>query len=143
MTTTDSSSTTPVKSGWNIGLWVAQIVLAAIYGMAAYMKLLMAPDALVQMGLLWVDGAPVWLVRAIGFAELLGAIGLILPTATRIKPELTTLAALGLLVIQVLAIGLHVYRGEFATLPFNAIYLALSALVLWGRTRKAPIAPRS
>lgn len=111
--------------------------------MAAYMKLLMAPEALVQMGLLWVEGAPLWVVRAIGFAELLGTLGLILPAATRIKPELTTLAALGLLVIQILAIGFHLIRGEVAVLPFNFIYLALAVLVLWGRSRKAPIAPRA
>jgi putative oxidoreductase len=143
MTAFADTTLAPTNSKWNIGLWVAQIALAALYGMAAYMKLLMAPEALVQMGLLWVEGAPLWVVRAIGFAELLGTLGLILPAATRIKPELTTLAALGLLVIQILAIGFHLIRGEVAVLPFNFIYLALAVLVLWGRSRKAPIAPRA
>lgn len=141
MTTTDTNTQTTGK-GWNIGLWVAQVALAALYGMAAYMKLLMSPADLVQMGLLWVEGAPLALVRGIGFVELLGAIGVILPAAIRIKPELTTLAALGLFAIQVLAIGFHMIRGEFAVLPFNLIYIALAAIVLWGRGKKAPIAPR-
>lgn len=141
MTTIDTNTKTTGK-GWNIGLWAAQIALAGLYGMAAYMKLLMSPADLVQMGLLWVEGAPMALVRGIGFVELLGVIGLILPAATRIKPELTTLAALGLFAIQVLAIGFHMIRGEFSVLPFNVIYIGLAAFVLWGRSKKAPIAPR-
>lgn len=142
MAMAQETHTTPSNTKWNIGLWVAQVALAALYGMAAYMKLLMSPAELVQMGLLWVENAPIALVRGIGFAELLGTIGLILPAATRIKPELTTLAALGLFVIQVLAIGFHMMRGEFSVLPFNLIYIALAAFVLWGRSKKAPIAPR-
>lgn len=140
---TNTTQTQQISSKWNIGLWVAQIALAALYGMAAYMKLLMTPEALVQMGLVWVDGAPLWLVRSIGFVELAGAIGLILPAATRIKPELTSLAAVGLLAIQALAIPFHIFRGEFAALPFNLIYVALAVLVIWGRTRKAPITARA
>jgi hypothetical protein len=143
MATMDSLPEKTAGNGWHIGIWVAQIALALLYGMAAYMKLLMSPADLVAMGLLWVENAPILFVRAIGFAELLGVIGLILPAATRIRPELTIYAALGLLVIQVLAIGFHVMRGEFSVLGFNAIYLALAVLVLWGRGKKSPIAPRA
>ena len=142
MTTVDDVSK-PSGKGWHIGLWVAQIALAALYGMAAYMKLLMAPADLVAMGLLWVENAPILFVRAIGFAELVGVIGLLLPAATGVRPDLTVKAAWGLLVIQILAIGFHVIRGEFSVLGFNAIYLALCVLVIWGRSKKAPIAPRS
>ena len=142
MTTIDTLSNPPSKS-WHIGLWVAQVALAALYGMAAYMKLLMPPADLVAMGLLWVENAPLLFVRAIGFAELLGVIGLLLPAATGIRPDLTVKAAWGLLIIQLLAIGFHVVRGEFDVLGFNAIYLALCVLVIWGRSKKAPIAPRS
>jgi putative oxidoreductase len=49
----------------------------------------------------------------------------------------------GLLAIQALAIPFHAIRGEFEPLPFNLIYVALAVLVLWGRTRKATIAPRA
>lgn len=69
--------------------------------------------------------------------------GVILPAATRIMPQLTVWAAAGLLAIQALAIPFHILRGEFAALPFNLIYVALAVFVLWGRARKAPIAPRA
>lgn len=68
---------------------------------------------------------------------------MILPAATRIAPFLTPLAALGFVIIQVLAISFHGIRGETGqTLPLNIVYLALSLFVLWGRTRKAPIPSR-
>jgi len=133
----------PSNTKWTIGLWAAQIVLALLYAMPAYMKLMMSPDELMQMGLLWAGGAPLSLVRFIGLAELAGAIGLILPAATRIMPKLTLYAAMGLVAIQALAIPFHIYRGEFEALPFNLIYLGLAVLIIWGRTTKAPIAPRA
>jgi hypothetical protein len=44
--------------------------------------------------------------------------------------------------LQVFAITLHVSRGEAAVTPLNLVLLALAVFVLWGRGRKAPIAPR-
>jgi putative oxidoreductase len=75
---------------------------------------------------------PRWLVRFIGTSELLGALGLILPAAMRIKPALTGFAALGLLTIMVLAALFHVSRGEFGMLPINSVLGALAAFVAWG-----------
>jgi len=127
---------------WNIGLWVAQVVLAAVYVMAGFMKLTQPIDALVASGMTYAGDYPEMLTRFIGTMEVLGAIGIILPAATRILPVLTPLAALGFSTIQVLAIGLHSSRGEFQVLPVNLVLLALSLFVLWGRLRKAPISPR-
>lgn len=127
---------------WNIGLWVAQAVLAAVYVMAGFMKLTQPIDALVASGMSYAGDYPEMLTRFIGTMEVLGAIGIILPAVSRIAPFLTPLAALGFSTIQVLAIGLHTMRGEFQVLPVNLVLLALSLFVLWGRLRKAPIAPR-
>jgi uncharacterized membrane protein YphA (DoxX/SURF4 family) len=106
---------------WNIGLWVAQVVLAAVYVMAGFMKLTQPMDALVASGMTYAGDYPELLTRFIGTMEVLGAIGIILPAATRILPALTPLAALGFSAIQVLAIGLHTTRGEFQVLPVNLV----------------------
>lgn len=142
MTMTADTLTPVSNSKWNIGLWVAAVVLALLYIMPAFMKLTFAQAELVTMGLLWVENAPMALVRFIGLAELLGVIGLLLPAATRIMPKLTTYAAMGLAAVQVLAIPFHIFRGEFEVVPFNLIFLGLAVLIVWGRTSKAPIAPR-
>jgi uncharacterized membrane protein YphA (DoxX/SURF4 family) len=110
--------------------------------MAGFMKLTQPIDALVASGMTYAGDYPEMLTRFIGTMEVLGATGIILPAATRIAPVLTPLAALGFSTIQVLAIGLHAMRGEFQVLPVNLVLLALSLFVLWGRSRKVPIAPR-
>jgi hypothetical protein len=46
------------------------------------------------------------------------------------------------MVLQVFAIVFHLSRGEAAVTPLNLVLLVLSLFVLWGRGRKAPIAPR-
>jgi uncharacterized membrane protein YphA (DoxX/SURF4 family) len=139
---TDATSGAAGRNWWTIGLWVAQVLLALLFGAAGFMKLFQPIEALGAM-MAWVPASPELLVRFIGFVEIAGALGMILPAATRILPFLTPLAALGFAVIQVLAIGVHAVRGETAmSLPLNLVLLALSLLVLWGRSRKAPISPR-
>ena len=140
MTTTEMAPTG--RKGWTIVLWVAQVLLALAFGAAGVMKLSVPVEALAaQMN--WVNSAPELLVRFIGLAEAAGALGMIVPAATRILPWLTPLAALGFVVIQVLAIATHAMLGELLmVLPVNLALLALSGLVAWGRWRKAPIQPR-
>ncbi len=128
---------------WSIGLWVAQVLLAAVYLMAGWMKLTQPMADLAAMGMGYTVEMPELFIRFVGLMEILGAIGLVAPAASRIMPILTPLAALGLSVVQVAAIILHATRGETAmTLPMNLILLALSLFVLWGRLHKAPIAAR-
>lgn len=143
MTTDTALSAPSTGRGWTIGLWVAQVGLAAMFGMAGFNHAAMPIAALASMGMGWAADAPEWLVRFIGIAEIAGALGVILPAATRILPFLTPLAAMGFVIIQVLAIGVHGFRGEFAVLPFNLVLLAVALFVAWGRSRKAPIAARA
>jgi uncharacterized membrane protein YphA (DoxX/SURF4 family) len=129
----------PTK-GWNIGLWIGQVLLALPFGLAGVMKTFTPIDELGQK-IPWVSELPN-LVRFIGISELLGAIGLILPAATRVRPVLTPLAAVGLAVVMVLAAGFHVLRGELHALPVNVVLGGLAVFVAWGRFRKVPIEPR-
>ncbi len=116
----------------NFWLWVAQALLAALYLFAGVTKATRPIPALrVQMG--WVDDYAVTTVRFVGVVEVLGAIGLILPMVTGILPWLTVVAAIGLAVIQVLAIPVHIRRGETGIVPMNVILLALALFVVWGR----------
>lgn len=136
-------SATHVRPGrvLNFGLWTAQVVLALMFGMAGVMKTTQPIAELAQkMG--WPGAIPPGLVRFIGTAEFLGALGLVLPAATKIKPALTPLAAAGLVVIMALASAFHITRGELFALPINFALGAAAAFVAWGRFRRAPIAPR-
>lgn len=127
--------------GWNISLWVVQVLLAVFFGMAGFMKSTQ-PIAELAEKMVWPGVVPAALVRFIGLSELAAAFGLILPAATRIKPVLTPLAGAGLAVIMLFAAIFHAVRGEFGALPTNFVLGALAAFVAWGRFRKAPIPPR-
>jgi putative oxidoreductase len=126
---------------FNGALWLVQLLLAAAYAMAGVMKSTM-PIAELAPKLPWTADVPVALVRFIGVSELAGAVGLVLPALTRIKPGLTPLAGAGLVVVMALASVFHITRGEFAGLAFTMTLGALAAFAAWGRTARAPIAPR-
>lgn len=115
----------------NTALWIAQGILAFMFGYAGYMKAFVPLDKLKQL-----DWAPQYprMTRFIGVAEIAGAIGMILPILLDILPWLTPLAAFGFAAIQVLAIGFHYRRNELMkTLVFNLILLGLSLFVAIGR----------
>ena len=125
----------------HVALWITQALLTAVFLLVGYTHAI-APIAVAIARAPWVASLPVPLVRFIGVTELAGALGVLLPAATRIQPALTPLAAAGLSTIMVLAIPFHMLRGETQEIAINLVLGALAAFVAWGRARRAPIAPR-
>jgi uncharacterized membrane protein len=123
-------------------LWVVQLLLAAVFLLVGYTHAAAPIEVAIQRAP-WVASLPVALVRFIGVAELAGAIGLLLPAATRIRPMLTPLAAVGLATMMVLAVPFHQLRGEGSAVVINVVLGSLAAFVALGRARWAPIADRS
>ena len=123
-------------------LWILQVVLAVAFLAAGAMKLTQ-PLATLAVSLPWTADVPGALVRFIGVAEVLGGLGLVLPAATRILPRLTPIAAAALALDMVLATLFHLARGEAMMAPITLLLVALLAFVAWGRTTRAPIAPRA
>ena len=141
--TAAASTSTPAPSkGLHYGLWAVQVLLALAFGAAGVMKST-APLEELAKNMAWVNSTPAWLVRFIGVSELLGAVGLLLPSATRVLPKLTVAAAGGLVTVMVLGAGTHVMLGEAQMMAPSVVLGLLSAFVLWGRAVKAPIAPRA
>jgi putative oxidoreductase len=122
-------------------LWFAQMLLAVVFTFVGIKKLMISSAELTQ---LMPGGAvlPLPLIRFIGVAEVAGAIGLLLPSATRILPVLTAVAAGALALVMALAALFHVSRAEFGSLPGVFVLGALALFVAWGRISKAPIPAR-
>jgi DoxX-like family len=72
-------------------------------------------------------------IRLIGFVEVLGAAGLILPAVTHIAPILVPLAAIGLVLVMGGAAIVHARRHEAMNIAVNVVLLALAAFLAWGR----------
>ena len=125
----------------NVVLWIAQVLLAMMFIMAGLMKATQPIEALAE-SLPWVTSTSSGLVRFIGFSELLGGLGLLIPSIFRFKPFLTVWAGLGLALVMILAAVFHATRGEFPNIGMNVVLLGLALFVAWGRSKKAPILPK-
>ena len=79
------------------------------------------------------------MVEVDGVAEILAAIGLIVPSVTRVLPGLTPLAAGGLAIVMVGAIVYHARRGEYPMVAGVAVLLVLVALTGFLRWMTVPI----
>ena len=119
-------------------LWIIQILLALMFLFAGGTKLVLPPEVLASMGSPNQIPLPGWFVRFIGVAEVLGALGLILPGLLRIKPWLTPLAAAGLFVNMIGATALTVAADGLAAGVIPLVVGLLAAFVAYGRWRLAP-----
>ncbi|GAB3882310.1 DoxX family protein [Spirosoma agri] len=125
----------------HILLWVAQLVLALTFGWAALMKLFQPTATLAAMWP-WAGQIPEAWVRVTGLIDLLGALGLVLPSFLRIQPKLTPVAAISIVVLMVCASIFHIARGEVAQIGANVVFAGIAAFIAWGRMNKAPIEPK-
>lgn len=121
-------------------LWLLQWVLG-VYFVAIGVMHFVIPEGLPDV-MSWMYELSDTLHYVTGVAEILGGLGLILPSVTRIRPELTPLAAVGLLIVMIGAIVWHLGRDELANIGFNVGNAVLLAYIAYGRARLAPIAPR-
>ncbi len=140
--TTTGSDTPKPGMAMKISLWVAQLYVGGMFLMSGYFKLAVPLDELKKMGMTWPSEVSPAFLMSIGLIDTAGGLGLLLPALTRIMPRLTVLAALCCAVLQVLAIGFHISRGEAAVTPLNFSLLAGALFILWGRSKRAPIEPR-
>ncbi|WP_067887137.1 DoxX family protein [Nocardia vaccinii] len=118
----------------NITLWTAQGLLAIAYLVAGGLKVVRSREQLVATGRLdWMKDNSDVAVKAVGAVEILGALGVVLPELTGIAPILTPVAAVGLVLVQILAMRVHLTRNERQPLPANVFLLLLAAFVAIGR----------
>jgi hypothetical protein len=115
----------------NVAAWVIQGALAVFYLAVGGMKTF---TDIAQKQMAWAKERPKGFVRFVGAAEILGALGVLLPLLTGILPWLTVVAALGLAAVQVLAIGMiHLPRKEYSALPLNLILMAMAVFAAVAR----------
>jgi len=121
----------------HIALWVVQVVLAAGLIAGGFMKLFQPIETLAAMWP-WAGEVPVALVKGTGIIDLLGALGIILPSLLRIQPKLTPIAAIGIVALMIAASIFHITRGEASQIGFNVFFAGLAAFVAWGRLKLLP-----
>jgi uncharacterized membrane protein YphA (DoxX/SURF4 family) len=126
---------------WNIVAWVLQALLAVAFLLHGILYAI-SPEPMVrpmreQGG--WPPSIPAWFRVFIGVAELLAAVGLVLPGLLHLLTFFTPLAAAGLVVVMIGALVFHSRRREVAMLPPVAVLLVLSAIVVFLRWQVATL----
>lgn len=122
----------------NTALWAAQIFLALVFLITGAGKLFLPIENLYAL-IPWTKDVNSLPVRLIGFSEIIGSLGLILPSLLRIKPWLTPLAAIGIAVVMLLAIIFNISIGETSVLGINILLFLVSIFIAWGRFKRSPI----
>ena len=119
----------------NVILWVLQGLLAVFFALGSGGPKLFLPFDMLPLPL----ALPELFVRLIGVAEVLGALGLILPGLLHIRPGLTTLAAACLVALTACATVYQLLARQPESAIFAAVLGLIVAFVAYGRWRLAPL----
>jgi len=126
-----------------ITTWIVVGVLAAINLLAGGGKALTPWDRL-SAKMPWTESTGRGLAYLAAWSEVVGAVGLIVPLMLAHAVDgwewaawVSFAAALGLTLVQILAIGVHAKRKEYGTLPVNVVLIVIgvAAAILIAVTR--------
>ncbi|WP_026875821.1 DoxX family protein [Jiangella gansuensis] len=117
----------------NVFLWIVAAVLAALFLASGVMKLSRSKAQLAAVGQTWTEDFSTGAIKLIGVAEVLAAVGLLLPPALGVAPVLAPVAALGLVLLMLGAAVTHGRRKEMPPIAVNLVLITLALVVVWGR----------
>jgi uncharacterized membrane protein len=126
--------------------WILQVLLALAFFFHGCIYIVW-PDSFVEMARQQNPNSAGLALSAalrmfIGIAEILGAVGLIVPGLARIKPILTSWAAGGLALTMLAAIIFHLMHNESMNVPGPAVLFVLSACIAYLRWKVVPFSVR-
>ena len=122
----------------NVALWILQVLLAALFLWHGWL-FLSPPAELVEI---MNKEFALWFRIFLGVAEVLAAIGLIVPGVARILPSLISITAICLMIVMVSATVLHSTRGETGSAITTAVLFVVLAFVAYMRWKTNPITVR-
>jgi DoxX-like family len=105
----------------NITLWIITALLTLLFLAAGAMKIAQPKAKLATSGQGWVEEFSDGAVKGIGTAEILGALGLILPAVLNTATFLVPAAATGLFLLMLGAAITHARRGEIPNVIINIV----------------------
>jgi uncharacterized membrane protein YphA (DoxX/SURF4 family) len=123
----------------SIILWILQVLLALLFIFAGVTKFVMSVETMNAEAPVVMPGL---FLHFIGACEVLGGLGLILPSLFKIKPGLTPLAALGLAMITAGATVTALMGPMKVAAAFPLTVCLLCLFVAYGRWRLKPISAR-
>ncbi|WP_282638692.1 DoxX family protein [Sphingobacterium thalpophilum] len=114
---------------WNVTGVIVQVLLAVVLLWAGYTKLF-TPQAKLSAMWPWTAGNPT-LVMVAGVFDILGGVGVVLPSLLKVKPQWTLYAAIGIILLMFSAAIFHIARGEVSDIGINVFVIILAGVVSW------------
>jgi DoxX-like protein len=121
-------------------LWIAQVLLAAIFLLSGALKATMSRERMLATGQTGAAAYPLPVVRFTAVCELLAVIGLVLPPLVGVAPALVGWAVVGLAVVMLGAMAMHArlaltqHRSrEWFNVGVNLVILLVCLFVAVGR----------
>jgi hypothetical protein len=119
----------------NITLWTFQGWIAMFFLAAGYAKLSESMENLIVL-MQWPALVSATFVRGLGLAEIVLAVMVLAPLISwRFGRPLLLTATAGLLILQVIALGVHAVGLDLGLSLTNIFLIAITAPVLWLRRR--------
>ncbi|CAN5404805.1 hypothetical protein BH09PSE1_BH09PSE1_11030 [soil metagenome] len=117
----------------NLALWTLQGWIAMFFIAAGYAKLTESMDNLTTL-MSWPALVSEQFVRGLGIAEIVLAVGLLAPLVSwKVGRPLLMVAAVGLVALEAVMLGVHALGGDIGLSIVNVILLGLTIPVLLGR----------
>ena len=117
----------------NTVLWILQFLLAGIFLRDGYLKYY-KPETMKAQGL-----EDMGLLLFIGFCEMAGSLGLLLPPLIPGLSWMTPVASVGITVIMILAARFRLKRHETKDAGLTFVFMSLSVFVAYGRFFLSPL----
>jgi hypothetical protein len=121
----------------NTLLWVLQVLAALLFGSSGVMKVFLFDKVSHDVPSFGALPRKAW--TALGIAELVCTVGLIVPAAFHWQPPLTVLAATVLAVESLVFVWVHIKYCELAPIILSGVLGLLVAFIAYGRMVLQPI----
>jgi hypothetical protein len=109
-----------------------QFLLAATFLTTGSVKITQSKEQLVDK-LYWVDYFSPGVLKFIGVIELLGALGLALPTAFGVATVFTPITAIGVALMMISATAVHARLRDHIQMGVTSTLFAVAVLIAWAR----------
>lgn len=113
-----------------IAMWILNIIVALVFLGAGGMHAFQSREKLASSGMGWAADMSSGTVKTVGWLEIIGAVGLIVPIATGIVKILAPIAAICLAVVMIGAVVTHARRKESVTVELVLCLLAVAAALV-------------
>jgi len=111
-------------------IWIMKGFIAVLFTFTGISKIILPKTKLLEKGMKGLIDLDEQQINVTGFLEVLGALGLILPTLLNIYPLLSVIAALCLSLTMIVAGWIH-YKLKLSVAPNIAVFLICVLIAYW------------